>query len=117
MTEIGLTRFISLTGTGVRFPGDRVTATDHFLNLSISLIDPARVKDGLQHVEVLKQSHLKWTVVRVLKLQNTKPRPYTLTEHGPTKVFVSRHEVASSILTLLSNHSFIEQAPIISPKQ
>ena len=46
MRTRGVTRVISLTGTGVRFPGDKISMIDRLLNLSISIIDPARVKDG-----------------------------------------------------------------------
>lgn len=112
--EAGVTRVVSLTGTGVRFDGDKITLVDRLLNLGISVVDPARVQDGREHVEVLKQSNLGWTVIRVLKLQNTKPRSYTLREHGPTKWFVSREEVAASVLEVLEGQSFMRQAPIIT---
>ncbi len=114
MDRRNLKRLISLTGTGVRFPGDHITLIDRFLNLSISIIDPNRVKDGIQHVEILKQSDLDWTVIRVLKLQNVKAKPFKLTEHGPTKNYVGREEVASAILEAIEQKSFIKNAPIIS---
>jgi len=113
METLGVKRLVSLTGTGVRFPGDKISLIDRFLNLSISVIDPARVKDGKNHVEVLKSSTLDWTVIRVLKLQNVPPKPFTLREHGPTKWYVSRQEVAQAVLQVLEQHSFIKQAPII----
>lgn len=109
----GLGRVVSLTGTGVRFPGDKITLVDRLLNLSISIIDLARVNDGRDHVQVLKQSNLDWTVIRVLKLQNTSPQPFALLEHGPTKWYVSRDEVAQAVLQVLEENSFIKQAPII----
>jgi len=109
-----LRRVVSLTGTGVRFPGDHITLIDRVLNMSIKLIDPARVHDGQDHVEILKQSNLDWTVLRVLKLQNTTPRPFTLREQGPTKWFVSREEVAAAALQVLEQGSFIKRAPILS---
>jgi putative NADH-flavin reductase len=113
MKALGVKRLISLTGTGVRFPGDKISLIDRFLNLSISIIDPARVKDGKNHVEVLKASDLDWTVIRVLKLQNVPPKPFTLREHGPTKWYVGRQEVAQAVLQVLEQRSFVKQAPII----
>lgn len=107
-------RVVSLTGTGVRFPGDHITLIDRILNTSVNLIDPARVRDGVDHVEVLKQSSLDWTVLRVLKLQNTTPKPFALREHGPTKWYVSREEVAEAALQVLKHGTFIKQAPILS---
>ena len=113
MEELNMKRIVSLTGTGVRFPGDKISLVDRVLNLSIGIIDPARVKDGKKHVEELKSSNLEWTVVRVLKLQNFPPRPFALLEHGPTKWYVSRQEVAQAVLQVLEQDSFVKQAPII----
>lgn len=113
MQELGLKRIVSLTGTGVRFPGDRITFIDTILNSGITLIDPARVHDGRTHAVLLRSSDLEWTILRVLKLQNTKPRPFRLREQGPTKPYVSRQEVADACLQVLEQHSFVHQAPII----
>jgi len=114
MKDLGLTRVVSLTGTGARFDGDRIPFIDMILNLGISIIDPARVNDGREHVQVLKDSDLDWTVIRVLKLQNVAPKPFKLTLHGPTKWYVGRQEVAQAALQVLEQNSFLRQAPIIS---
>lgn len=114
MATQGIARLVSLTGTGVRFPGDRVGFVDRFLNAGISLVDPQRIQDGKDHVACLQSTELEWTVIRVLKLQNVVPRPFDLTLHGPTKWFVGRGEVAQATLQVLVDKSFIRQAPIIS---
>lgn len=114
MRELGVKRLVSLTGTGVRFSGDKITLLDRFLNFGVKIIDPARVKDGQAFVEFLKGTDIDWTVIRVLKLQDVPYKPYTLKENGPTKPFVGRTEVAHAILEVLDNKSFIRRAPIIS---
>ena len=114
MKKLHIQRVVSLTGTGVRFPGDKITLVDRILNMAVSVIDPARVEDGRQHARILQTGDLDWTIVRVLKLQNVAPRPFKLTEHGPTKWYVGREEVAQAVLQLLEDNSFICQAPIIS---
>ncbi|HET9173939.1 MAG TPA: NAD(P)H-binding protein [Candidatus Saccharimonadales bacterium] len=114
MQKQGVRRVVSLTGTGVRMPGDIIPLMDRVLNLGISLVDPARIRDGIRHAEILQTSNLEWTILRVLKLQNTKPRAFTLTEHGPAKVIVSRAEVAAAILEMLERDEFVRQAPIVS---
>jgi len=115
MEKQGIKRLISLTGTGVRCAGDRITLSDRILNTSIRLIDPQRVVDGIEHAELIKKSDVDWTVLRVLKLQNGRQRPYILRPNGPTKLFVSRLEVADALMTILEQGSFIKQSPIISP--
>lgn len=114
MKRLGVRRIVSLTGTGVRFPGDKVTLLDRFLNFGLSIADPERLKDGRAHVKVLESSGLDWTVIRVLKLQNIAPKPYALKLHGPTKPVVGRQEVAGAIMEVLENSSFIKEAPIIA---
>jgi putative NADH-flavin reductase len=116
MKERGIRRIISLTGTGVRFPEDKVTFMDRMLNLSIRVIDPARVKDGIAHAEVLKSSGLDWTIIRVLKLQNVPAKSYQLLANGPTKLYVGRQEVALAILEVLEHNTFITKAPIIAKR-
>ena len=117
MQTLSITRLVSLTGTGVRFPGDKISLVDRILNLSISLIDPKRIADGKNHVRFLETTNLDWTVIRVLKLQNTSPTPFTLLEHGPTKWYVSREDVAKAVLQVLEKQSFIKQAPIIGKQR
>lgn len=107
-------RIISLTGTGVRRHGDIIPLVDHLSTLFVKLLDPKRIADGKQHVEVLEKSALDWTVIRVMKLQDVPPRPFRLTPHGPTKWYVGRDEVAQAALQLLEESTFIKDAPIIS---
>lgn len=114
MKNLGLRRIVSLTGTGVRFPGDRIGFVDWFLNTGVRFVDPARIKDGKRHVEELQNSELDWTIIRVLKLEDIKPSPFTLTENGPTKWVVSREDVALATLQVLEDKAFIQKAPIIS---
>lgn len=113
MKELGIKRFVSLTGTAVRRPGDRVTFLDRILSLGIKIKDNRRVTDGRQHVKVLEKSGLDWTVIRVLKLQSKNNRPFVLKEHGPTLPFVSRTEAARAMLEVVEKHSFIRELPII----
>ena len=77
MNELGISRFVDVTGTGVRFPGDIITPVDRLLNVAVTIIDPNRVNDGRNHQEVLKQSSVDWTTIRLLKLQDVSPRPYS----------------------------------------
>ena len=114
MKETGVKRFVDVTGTGVRFPGDMISLVDRFLNFGVGMVDPARVKDGIDHVEVLKKSNIDWTTIRILKLQNVTPHPYVLRLNGPTKWCVGRREVARAMLEVIEKNTFLQQSPIIS---
>lgn len=108
-----ITRIVSLTGTGVRVRGDTPSLLDRFANSAIKFVDPKRISDGVQHAELLKNSELAWTIIRVLKLTMAKADSYTLTEHGPAKLFTPRDEVAQAILETLENDMWIQSAPVI----
>lgn len=116
MQANGPKRLVSLTGTGVRLADDIITPTDRVLNLAISTIDPARIADGIAHADILKNSSLDWTILRVLKLTNQPSGKFILREHGPTKPFTSRAEVADAAIKVLEDDSFIRKMPIIASR-
>jgi putative NADH-flavin reductase len=113
MNKLHQKRLVSLTGSGVRMSNDKITLTDHLLNMGIGMIDPKRVADGKTHAQVLKNSDLDWTIIRVLKLTDGNSGQFTLRPNGPTKSFVSRAEVAQAVLQVLEQYTFIRLAPII----
>lgn len=115
METLNMKRFVSLTGTGVRFRGDTITFIDRLLNFAVDRVDPSRINDGRRHVEILRESDLDWTILRVLKLYNGQLHPYHLTAHGPAKLWVSRSTVAAAALEVLEKHTYVKEAPIIAP--
>ena len=114
MQQAGVRRIVSLTGTGVRQPGDNIPLLDRFMTIGIRTLDPKRVSDGILHAKVLQDSQLDWTIIRVLKLQPVKPSPFSLTSHGPTKWYVAREDVAQAFSQVLEQSSFVREMPIIS---
>lgn len=118
MNELGIKRIISLTGTGVRFPGDTPSLLDRLLNLSIKLIDPERIRDGINHAAFLTSTDLDWTIVRVLKLTNGKHSgsvKFSLT--GPAELFTPRSRVAQGILQIIVDDSYKQKTPIIQGRE
>jgi len=122
-------RIVSLTGTGVRIEGDMPSVFDKIGNWIIKIIDKERIMDGIQHAEVLKNSNLDWTVLRVLKLsdanftedenENFDPslvstESYTLTENGPAEAFTSRKKVAKIMVDLVSSDEYFQKMPVVS---
>ncbi|MFT4532507.1 MAG: putative NADH-flavin reductase [Candidatus Saccharimonadales bacterium] len=110
-----VSRIISLTGTGVRMPNDKITIFDRVLNFGIKSIDPKRVKDGIMHTEYLQSSDVDWTVIRVLKLTNGEDKgDWKLTKNGPAKIFISRKSVAKAIATQINDVGYYKSSPIIA---
>lgn len=113
LRDTGVKRLVSLTGTGARVDGDTPSLIDRLATIAISTIDPERVKDGKEHVEVLAASELDWTIVRVLKLTNGPAKPFSFDLHGNAMLLVPRETVALAILEVLDAHSHIRECPII----
>jgi len=116
MKESNIRRIISLTGTGVRIPQDKPSFVDKILNFIIKMIDPDRIKDGIEHAKVLQNSGLDWTIVRVLKLNNSKKNiaNYKLTSGGAAELQTSRKKVAQVIVDLIEDKNYIGGMPVIS---
>ncbi len=106
-------KLISLTGTGVRQPGDHIAIFDRLLNEPLALVMKTMVQDGRNHLAALEQSQVDWTVLRALKLTNRRKHSFQLLVNGPARLFVSRATVAQAILDVLKQKSFSRQAPII----
>lgn len=114
MKKQNMTRVISLTGTGVRIAGDTPSLVDRMLNIAVKFADPERIVDGIAHADVLRESDLEWTLLRVLKLTDLPIHRYKLSSGGPARLLVSRHVVADALLKIIEDKSFTKQAPIVS---
>jgi len=108
-------RIISMTGTGVRQLNDTPSLIDKLLNISIKLIDPARVSDGIDHADVLKNSDIEYTILRVLKLGNgDNVQRYKLTSGGPAMNLINRITVANILADLAESKSWLKKMPVAS---
>ncbi len=116
MQSLGVKRVLSLTGTGVRVSGDTPSIVDKFLNFFVKLVDPNRVNDGVLHVQVLQDSGLDFTVVRVLKLSKSDKefKGYELTFGGPAELQTPRKKVAKVLVDLINDKKYIGKMPVIS---
>ena len=116
MEETGIKRLLSLTGTGARVRGDTPSILDKVLNCIVGMVDPERIHDGVEHIKVLRESDLDWTVVRVLKLgkSNKEIVKYKLTAGGPAELLTSRKKAARVLVDLVNNKEYIGKLPIVS---
>jgi putative NADH-flavin reductase len=116
MQALGVKRILSLTGTGARVSGDAPSFLDRILNFAVRLLDPSRIHDGVEHMKVLQNSHLDWTIVRVLKLSTSDEcgHSYKLTTGGPAEIQTNRKKVARVLVDLVKNDEYVRVAPVIS---
>lgn len=116
MQELGIKRVLSLTGTGARVEGDHPSLIDKVLNFIVAKVDPDRINDGVEHVKVLQNSNLDWTVVRVLKLGKSEKEviDYKLTDGGPAELLTSRKKVAKVLVDLINSKDYMGKLPVVS---
>jgi putative NADH-flavin reductase len=116
MEETGIKRLLSLTGTGARVSGDKPSILDKVLSTIVGMVDPERINDGIEHIKVLRESNLDWTVVRVLKLgkSNREINKYKLSAGGPAELLTSRKKAARVLVDLVKNKEYTGKLPIIS---
>ncbi len=116
MKENNIRKIVSLTGTGARATNDTPSYIDIILNYIVKKIDRDRIEDGQEHAVVLQTSKLDWTIVRVLKLSNSKKsiEQYTLTTGGPVELLTSRKKVARILVDLLEDTKYVGAMPVVS---
>lgn len=116
MNESGVKRLISQTGHGAFTSEDKPTFIDKFLNVSINIVDPSRLKDGAEHMKLIEQSDLDWTIVRVPVLMNIKPgHNVKVGQVGDSNIskFMSYGDVAEFELSILDNPEYFKKSPAI----
>lgn len=116
MQEHGIRRLIALTGSGVRFPGDRPVAADRLLTRMLGHLAPDRLADGERYARIIAECDLDWTIVRAPVLHEFKPRrPYRVGPAGPeTGMTCSRENIARFVAAELENPRHLRQAPVVT---
>jgi nucleoside-diphosphate-sugar epimerase len=113
--ENNINKIISMTGTGVRVPKDKISLIEKVLNGVLLIIDKNRVEDGILHAKELNNSNLSFVILRVLKLSNSKYlQKYMLSEHGPAKNFINRVTAAKILVDLIELDVWDKKSPIVS---
>lgn len=112
----GVRRLVSLTGAGVRNPGDRPKPVDRVFSSLLKLLQREVLEDAERHAEVIKGSGLDWVIVRAPRLTDGPAtgeyRVGAVGKDSGTKV--SRADVASFMLEQLTDDSYVGRAPMIS---
>ncbi len=112
-------RFISLTGTGVSDPEDvPPTLGARLVTWGIKLVPGELYLDGLRHVQLLRESHADWVVVRSPPMTGGPVTPDPRVGFFPIKLTstVSRATVAAFMLANLTTDKWLCKAPLITSR-
>ena len=118
MEELRINRIVSLTGADAQTPDDRPTWINRLSRGLIGVIGGRVIRDGEDHIQVLANSKLDWTVVRSPIMTGGKLLPYKLTgELAPPYATIPRKSVAQCLLDLaLSNDHLRSNVTILKAK-
>lgn len=114
MHSHGITRIVSLTGADARASGDRDGVVHWISHAILSVVAKKILQDGENHISLLESSGLDWTVIRSPIMNNGSSSVYRLDSHRPLPwQTVSRHAVASALLSEATNRHDSQEAPYI----
>jgi putative NADH-flavin reductase len=117
MQKFNVQRIISLSGGALPFPEkDQPKFVDKIFTTIMNLVAKKMLDDAKAHYEVLKNSNVKWMVVRGPRLTN-EPKKGTykigwVGVNASTKI--SREDLATFIVTQIEDESFNYQMPFVS---
>ena len=117
MKEENVERIISLSGGGLPFPEkDEPKFADKIIRTIMKIIVPKVLNDAIKHHEVLKNSGLKWTIVRGPRLTNDpKVGTYRVGWVGVNaSTKISRADLADFIVSQVEDEKFNFQMPFVS---
>lgn len=117
MKKHNVTRIISLSGGGLPFPEkDEPKFADKLIRTIMKIAVPKVLNDAIRHHEVLKNSGLKWTIVRGPRLTDDPKigvyRVGWVGVNASTKI--SRADLADFLLKQVEDEQFNGQMPFVS---
>jgi putative NADH-flavin reductase len=116
MQQHGARRLITLSGGGLRAAEDRPKAVDRMIRSMLRLMAGHVLHDAEEHLEVLTESGLDWTVVRGPMLTEAPGtgayRVGWLGVNASTRI--SRDDLADFILSQVDDRRFVHQMPFVS---
>ena len=118
MQKFGISRIVSLTGTGANAPSDQNSFFEKLNRRLLLWIAPKILRDSEAHIQHLAKSKLSWTVVRSpIMVSIGNPLKFSLTMKRPQPfAIIHRQAVARAMVDLSETKEFIRQSPFIGNK-
>jgi putative NADH-flavin reductase len=108
-------RIVFLLGAGVADPRDESSFASRLIIPLMRLVAGHVLKDAEDAAELIRESDLDWTIVRVPRLDNNPARgDLTAGYQKPGFTPLSREDVASFMLAQIKHNQYLREAPIIS---
>jgi putative NADH-flavin reductase len=112
MEAAGISRIVSVTGHAARAPGDKANPIMRLMRVGAVGFAPKILRDGEDHITILNESGLMWTVVRSGIMTKGSSEAYTLAVRSPSQL-ISRHAVVHAMVDLVESDEWPRRAPFI----
>jgi putative NADH-flavin reductase len=117
MEALGLPRLVSVTGSGARMPGERLTENHRIKRQQMLSSAPSLLADGDDHLATIAASDLTWTIIRVpLMTQHHPANRYTIQQDAPDPATTTAYrDAARAMLDLATkdNPAWTRTAPFV----
>ena len=111
MEECHVNRFICMSAAGIL----RNDAGFMFGKIIIPLFLKQIYEDKIRQMEIIKESHLEWVIIRPVSLTDApKTGSYKIRPDKPVSTSIPRADVADFMLKLLVSKQYDRQIPAIS---
>jgi hypothetical protein len=117
MDEHGVDRFVTLVGAGVREEGESVSLGGRTMGALLKLMARSVLDDAKEHVEMVRASDTRWTVVRGPRL--TEGAHTGQFRHGTdlslgVRAAAARANVADFVLDCLEEDLYVHEMPKVA---
>lgn len=117
MNTVGVDRFVTLVGAGVREEGESVSLGGKLMNGLLKLLAREVLEDAKSHVEAVRDSDTDWTVVRGPRL--TEDEHTGQFRHGTDlqlgmRDTAARANVAEFVIDCLEEGAYVHEMPKIA---
>jgi putative NADH-flavin reductase len=117
MTKYNINRIVCITGAGAMDATDSPNVIDKLSRPLLMLVAPRILKDGEEHMAILRASSLDWTVVRSPVMKKSGSRGFALSARSPLPwATINRKDVATAMVRLVVSNEWARSAPFISRK-
>jgi len=102
MKALGLPRLVSVTGSGARMPGERLTGNHRIKRQQMLNGAACLLTDGDEHLATIAASDLTWTIIRVPSMtHHHRATRYTIQQDAPDPATtVTYQDAAHALLDL-----------------
>lgn len=116
MTEVGVSRFVGISGAGIDVPGDRKSRRDRIISTLVQTLGGHLVQDKPAEYRVWAASERDWTLVRPPRLKDgtATGRVEHHAHASPRTTLLQRADLAVFLADVVEQHLYSRQAPLIA---